>query len=57
MKSKVDKLDYGELATALTDLSKVKDLIKNEVVKNIEYDEFIKKVNVINTGRLIKKTG
>ena len=41
LKSKVDKLDV--------DLSKLSDVVKNDVVKKTEYDELIKKVKVIPT--------
>ena len=39
LKSKVDKLDIGKLETSPFDLSKPSVVIKNEVVKKIEYNE------------------
>ena len=38
MKSKVDKLDVVKLVPALVDLSKLSDVIKNEVVKKNVYN-------------------
>ena len=59
LKSKVDKLDIGRLETTLADLSKLSNVVKNEVVKKIEYNELAKIVNSINTtdtSCLVKKT-
>ena len=44
--SDVDKLDVGKFKTTLN-LSKLSDVVKNEVVKKTVYDEVIKKVNAI----------
>ena len=49
MKSNVDKLDTGKLESTLIDLSKIRDVVKNDVVVKTEYDEFVKKVNNIKT--------
>ena len=59
VKSKVDKLDIGKLETTPVDLSKVSNVVKNDVFKNTEYEELVKKVNNINatdTSELIKKS-
>ena len=56
MKSKVDKLDVDKLAPVPTDLSKLSDVVKNDVVKKTECDKLIKKVNAIQTTDLVKKT-
>ena len=59
VKSKVDKLDIGKLETTPVDLSKVSNVVKNDVIKNTEYEELVKKVNNINatdTSELIKKS-
>ena len=37
LKSQVDKLDIGELETTLIDLSKLSDVVKNDVVKSNVY--------------------
>ena len=58
LKSKVDKLDVGKLETTAVDLSKQSNAVKNDVVKKTESDEFVKKVNNINTAdtsNLVKK--
>ena len=39
LKSEIDKLDIGKLETTPIDLSKLSDLVKNEVVKKTAYDE------------------
>ena len=42
LKSKIDKLDVDKLVHVPVDLSKLSDLVKNDVVKNTEYDELVK---------------
>ena len=57
-KSKINKLDIGNLETGPVDLSKLSDVIKNEVVKMSVYEELVKKVNAIQTtytNNLVKK--
>ena len=44
MKSKVDKVDVNKLVRVSVDLSKLSDLIKNDVVKKDVYAAKIKKV-------------
>ena len=41
MKSKVDKLDVGKLVPLSVDLSKLSNVIKNDVVKKDVYNENI----------------
>ena len=58
MKSKVDKLDVDKVFTVLVDLSKLSDVVKNDVAKKTEYDLLVGKVNVIqttDTSNLVKK--
>ena len=58
MKSKVNKLDIDTLETTPVDLSKLTDVVKNEAVKKTEYNELVKKVNLIqtsDTSNLFKK--
>ena len=50
LKSKVDKLDCGKLESTPVDLCKLSDVVKKEVVKETEYDEYVKKVHNINTS-------
>ena len=49
MESKVDKLDVGKLETTPVGLSKLKNEVKNDVIKKTEYDELVEKVNAIQT--------
>ena len=49
MKSKIDKLDIGKSETNPVDLSKLSNVVKNNVDKQTEYDELVKKVNAIQT--------
>ena len=49
LKSKVDKLDVDKLVLVAVDLSKLSDVVKNDVVERVEYDETVKKVNNIKT--------
>ena len=49
LKSKVDILDLDKLVPLLVDLRKLSDVVKNDVIKKIEYDEVDKKVNNIKT--------
>ena len=44
LKSKTDKLDTDKLVPILVDLSKLNDLIKNDVVKKDIYNAYIKKI-------------
>ena len=44
LKSKVDQLNIGKLQIALVDISKLTDLVKNIVVKKIEYNTNIKDI-------------
>ena len=58
LKSEVDKLDIGKLETTPVDLSKLSKVVKNDIVKETEYNELVKKVNNINTADasdLVKK--
>ena len=56
LKSKIDELDISKLKITPSDFSKVSNPLKNEVVKKSEYDELIKKVNAIDTSKLVNKT-
>ena len=44
LKSKEDKLDIGKLETTPVDLSKLSNVVKNEVVKKTEYNAKIKNI-------------
>ena len=54
LKSEVDKLDIDKLKPVPTDLSKLSDLVKNDVVKKTDYNELVTKVDDIDTSGLVK---
>ena len=56
LKTEVDKLDIDKLSTVLVDLSKLSNLVKNDVIKKTVYDKLVAKVNNIDTSGLVKKT-
>ena len=58
LKTEVDKLDIDKLAPVPADLSKLSNVVNNEVVKKTEYDKLVTKVNNINigTGKFILKS-
>ena len=56
LKTEVDKLDIDKLATIPADLSKLSNVVKNDVVKKTVYDKLVAKVDNINTSGLVKKT-
>ena len=56
--SKVDNLDFDMLVSVPVDLSKLSDVVKNDVAIKTEYNELVKKVNNISTtdsSNLVKK--
>ena len=56
LKTEVEKLDTDTLATVPADLSKLSDVVKNDVDKKTEYDKLVTKVNNINTRGFVLKT-
>ena len=56
LKTEVDKLDIDKLVPVPTDLSKLSNVVKNDVVKKTEYNNLANKVNNIDTSRFILKT-
>ena len=56
LKTKVDKLDIDKLVPVPVDLSKLSDLVKNDVVKKDVYDKLVTKVNNIDTSGFVSKT-
>ena len=58
LKSKEDNLDVDKLIPVPVDLSKLSDVVKNDLFKTTEFDELVKKVNAIQTtgiSNLFKK--
>ena len=56
LKSDVGKLDIDKLVPVPVDLSKLSDLVKNDVVKKDAYNKLVAKVNNIDTSRFVLKT-
>ena len=50
LKTEVDKLDIDKLAPVPVDLSKLSDVVKNDVVKKTNNDKLVEKVNNIDTS-------
>ena len=55
LKTKVDKLDIDKLVPIPVDLSKLTDVVKNDVVKETEYNKVVTKVDNADTTNFIKK--
>ena len=49
LKIKLDKLDVAKLVPVSLDLSNLSNVVKNNVVKDTEYGQLVKKVNDIKT--------
>ena len=56
LKAEVDKLDNDKLAPLPVDLSKLSDVVKNDVVKKAVYDKLDAKVNNADTSDFVLKT-
>ena len=55
LKSEVDKLVIDKLVPVPVDLSKLSDVVKNNVVKNSEYNKLVAKVDNIDITNFVKK--
>ena len=56
LKTKVDKLDINKLVPVPVDLSKLRDVVKNDVVKKTDYDKLVAKVYNIDTSGFVLQT-
>ena len=56
LKTKVDKLDIDKLVPVPTDLSKLRDVVKNDVLKKTDYDKLVAEVDYIDTSGFVLKT-
>ena len=56
LKTEVDKLDTDKLVPVPVDLSKLSDVVKNDVAKKTEYNKLVTKVDRIDTTNFVKKT-
>ena len=54
LKTEVDELDIDKLVPVPVDLSKLSDVIKNDVVKKTECNTLVTKVYNIDTTNLVK---
>ena len=56
LKTEVDKLGIDKLVPVPVDLSKLSDVVKNDVVKKDVYDNLVTRVNNIDTSDFVLKT-
>ena len=56
LKTEVENLDIDKLAPVSVDLSKLCDVVTNDVVKIVVYDKLVEKVNKIDTSEFVSKT-
>ena len=56
LKTEVDKLGIDKLVQIPVDLSKLSDIVKNDVVKKTVYNKLVTKVNNIGTTSFVSKT-
>ena len=56
LKNEINKWDVDKLARVPTDLSKLSDVVKNDVAKKDVYDKLVAKVDNIDTSRFVLKT-
>ena len=54
-KTEFDKLDIDKLKSVPVDLSKLSDLVKNDVVKKDAYNKLVAKVDNIDTSDFVLK--
>ena len=55
LKTEVDKIDADKLKTVLVDLAKLRNVVKNDVVKKTEYNSLKTKVYSIDTTNFVIK--
>ena len=56
LKTQIDKLDIDKLVSVPVDLSKLNNVVKNDVVKKTVCDKLVEKVNNIDTKEFVFKT-
>ena len=56
LKTEVDKLDITKLTPGPDDLAKLRNVVKNDVVKKTEYNKLVTKVDNIDTTGFVLKT-
>ena len=55
LKSEVHKLDIDKLTPVPVDLSKLSDVVKNDIVRKAGYDKLVDKINNTDNFRFFKK--
>ena len=56
LKTEVGKLDIDKITPVPVELSKLSDVVKNDIVKKTEYDKLVTKVDNIDTTGFVLKT-
>ena len=56
VKTEIDNIDVEKLKTVPVDLSKLSNVVNNDVVKKTVYDKLVTKVNNIDISGLVLKT-
>ena len=56
LKTEADKLDIDKLASVPVDLSKLSDVVKNDIVKKDVYNKLTTKLDYIDTSGFVLKT-
>ena len=56
LKTDVNKLDISKLTPVSNDLAKLSNVVKSDVVKKIEYNKLVTKVDNIDTTGFVLKT-
>ena len=56
LKTEVDKLDIDKLVPVSVELSKLSDVVRNDIVKKAMYDNLVAKVNNADTSGFVLKT-
>ena len=56
LKTEVGKLDIDKLKPVPTDLSKISNVVRNDVLKKDVYNKLVTKVNAIDTSGFVLKT-
>ena len=56
LKTEVDKLDIDKLTSVPIDLAKLRNLVKNDIIKKTECDKLVNKVNGIDNTNFVSRT-
>ena len=54
LKAETDQIDIDKLKTVPVDLSKLNNLVNNEVIKKTVYDKLVAKINIDTSGFVLK---